>query len=80
VHAVRDVLQPADAGRWALCEGGAVDGRSGTVTSTLALDNTAREALSALLWNNAESVPVADQGAIVGEVGMAGLRALGRRR
>ena len=80
LHRVADHIEPAEAGRWRMDGRHAFDLSGDRPIGRVEHRDTLREALSAMVWNGTDLLPVVKDGEIVGQISAAGIGAIGLRR
>jgi osmoprotectant transport system ATP-binding protein len=79
LHRVADHLQPAEPGRWRMEGRHAFDVLADRPIGRVEYRDTLREALSAMVWNGAELLPVVRDGELMGQISAAAIQAVGHR-
>jgi osmoprotectant transport system ATP-binding protein len=80
LHRVSEIMDAPEPGRWRIDNGRAFDVLNGAPSGRVGPADTLREALSAMVWNGAELLPVVENGGVVGQVASRRLREIGLRR
>jgi osmoprotectant transport system ATP-binding protein len=79
LHRVADHLAPAEPGRWRMDGRHAFDVVAGKPIGRVEYDDTLREALSAMVWNGADLLPVVRDGELMGQISASAIQAAGHR-